>query len=193
MRITNNLVLDRVSRDLTLSRRRLDRLQMQVSSSKKILKPEDDPYGAERAMSLRSALRLNDSHLQILETSRDWMTVTEAALQTIQSSVESAYVVAIGACNDSLGEDERSLVAEEVEGLLNKAVSAANTRHHNRYIFSGYQTGTEPFDLGTTLGTETTPDPTTVTHFSLSERMSGQTDSPRIPTTSRSGTLAAAT
>ena len=147
MRITNNLVLSRVLRDLEMSRRRLNDLQVQVSSGKRILKPEDDPFGTGKALGIRTALRVNESYLRILEASRNWLTVTEAALQTIGSALQKAYVLAIAASNDSLGEDERVLVAIEVEELLRQAVSAANTRHDNRFIFSGYQTHTEPFEL----------------------------------------------
>jgi len=175
MRITNNLVLSQASRDLTLSLRRLNDLQMHVAATKRILKPEDDPFGAEKAIGLRSALRLNDSHMRILESGRDWMSVTEGALQTIQSSIERAYVIALAACNDTLGDDERALVSEEVEGLLSKAVTAANTRHHNRYVFSGLQTNTQPFVMGTVLGAESTV-ADTVLDFSTSEVTSGQTE-----------------
>ena len=101
MRITNNLVLSRASRDLTMSRCRLNELQMQVSSGKRILKPEDDPFGTERALGIRSALRINESHLRTLEASRDWMTATEAALQTMKSAIERAYVLALGASSDT--------------------------------------------------------------------------------------------
>ncbi|HUV94343.1 MAG TPA: flagellar hook-associated protein FlgL [Anaerolineae bacterium] len=147
MRITNNLVLSRVLRDLEMSRRRLNDLQVQVSSGKRILKPEDDPVGTGKALGIRTALRVNESYLRTLEVSHDWLMVTEAALQTIGSALERAYVLALGASNDSWGEDERVLVAKEVEELLRQAVSAANTRHHDRFIFSGYQTRTEPFEL----------------------------------------------
>ena len=175
MRITNNLVLSRVLRDLQMSQRRLNDLQVQVSSGKRILKPEDDPFGTGKALGIRTALRVNESYLRTLEASRDWLMVTEAALQTIDSALERAYVLALGASSDSLGEDGRVSVAKEVEELLRQAVSAANTRHHNRFIFSGYQTHTEPFQLGTALGTETTPNPATVSDFLISECMSGQT------------------
>lgn len=147
MRITNNLVLSRVLRDLEMSRRRLNDLQVQVSSGKRILKPEDDPVGTGKALGIRTALRVNESYLRTLEVSHDWLMVTEAALQTIGSALERAYVLALGASNDSWGEDERVLVAKEVEELLRQAVSAANTRHQDRFIFSGYQTRTEPFEL----------------------------------------------
>ena len=147
MRITNNLVLSRVLRDLEMSRGRLNDLQVQVSSGKRILKPEDDPIGTGKALGIRTALRVNESYLRTLEVSHDWLMVTEAALQTIGSALERAYVLALGASNDSWGEDERVLVAKEVEELLRQAVSAANTRHQDRFIFSGYQTRTEPFEL----------------------------------------------
>jgi len=147
MRITNNMVLRQACRDLTASRQRLTKLQMQVSSTKRILSPEDDPYGTQKAIGLRSALRLNQSHLRTLESGNGWMTVTEAAMGTIKSSVERAYVLALGAANDSLGDDERGYLAKEVEELIHQAVTAANTRYQNRYVFSGYQTGTPAFTL----------------------------------------------
>jgi len=199
MRITNNLVLRQALRDLTASRRRLSDLQIQVSSGKRILKPEDDPFGLERSLGIHSALRLNQSHLRTIEATRDWMTVSQAALQTISDSLEQAGVLALSASNDSLGEDERRLIAEEVEGLLQQAVSAANTRHHDRFVFAGYQTDTQPFDLAAENGdlVSQTTVANTVGGFANVEAMSGKTqlatDSYYVEIQNEDGTLSAPT
>jgi len=41
--------------------------------------------------------------------------------------------------------DERVVLATELDGILEQIVSTANTKHRDRYLFSGFGTQTQPF------------------------------------------------
>jgi len=156
MRITDNMMLQSMTHYLNASRERLQRLQGQVAAGRRILRPEDDPAGTERALMLRSTMRAYESYRRSVDQGLARLTATEAALQSAIGALEQATLLTMRVHNDTVGDAEREAAAIEIEELLNSVVSAANTRHQGRYIFGGHLTDTEPFTL--------TSEPTTVTY-----------------------------
>lgn len=147
MRITENMMLESMTHYLNRGRERLRRLQSQVAAGRAILRPEDDPAGTERALRLQSTMRAYQSYRRSVEQGLARLTVTEAALQATTDALQQATVLAMRLRSGTFGDAEREAAAAEVDELLNTVVSAANTRHQDRYIFGGHQTDTQPFTL----------------------------------------------
>jgi len=147
MRITTNMMVNQAVRDMNVSRRRLQELQAQVASGKRILKPGDDPFAAEQALGMRSVLRANESYQRSIDLATGWLNATEHAMTTVTDVMSRVTVLALAASNDTIGQEERDAMAAEVEELLAHAVQAGNTQHQGRYILAGFQTDTEPFTL----------------------------------------------
>lgn len=147
MRITENLILKHSMDHLIESRSRLYDMQTQIATQKRVTRPGDDPFAAERAVGVRSALRANESYRKSIGLCLGWLGVTEAALLEVKEAVIKANTLTLRASDDALGEDERAAIKNQVEGIFKQAITAANSQHQGRYVFGGYQTNAEPFTL----------------------------------------------
>jgi flagellar hook-associated protein 3 FlgL len=76
-----------------------------------------------------------------------YLTNSEQALSEISEIIMRAKEIAIGQASGASSNAETRLgVAEEVSQLYQQAVSAANRRIGDRYIFGGYKTSQPPVD-----------------------------------------------
>lgn len=147
MRISMQRMVDRTIANIALNLEKLVALQEQAASGKRLLRPEDDPAGTRRAISLRAGLAATQRYLDNIQDSDDWMSATDAALGHIADLMTKALTLAEKGASDTISADERRALAAEVDQLLQEAISTGNTRLTDRYIFAGFKTTTQPFTL----------------------------------------------
>ncbi|MER3514142.1 MAG: flagellar hook-associated protein 3 [Chloroflexota bacterium] len=147
MRISMQWMVDRTIANIALNLEKLVALQEQAASGKRLLRPEDDPAGVRRAISLRAGLAATQRYLDNIQDSDDWMSATDAALGHIADLMTKALTLAEKGASDTISADERRALAAEVDQLLQEAISTGNTRLTDRYIFAGFKTTTQPFTL----------------------------------------------
>lgn len=147
MRISMQWMVDRTIANIAMNLEKLVALQEQAASGKRLLRPEDDPAGVRRAISLRAGLAATQRYLDNIQDSDDWMSATDAALGHIADLMTKALTLAEKGASDTISADERQALAAEVDQLLQEAISTGNTRLTDRYIFAGFKTTTQPFTL----------------------------------------------
>ncbi len=76
------------------------------------------------------------------------MQTTESALTDGNEVLQRARELTIYGANDTMTETERENLAREVEELRNELLAITETRHGDRYVFSGQATDQKPFDEG---------------------------------------------
>jgi len=146
MRVTQRHLIEQASRNIVEHQEKLQRLQTEVASGKRIQRPEDDPLGAERALGIRSRLRALEATRRNLDLSRDWLSATEAALKSLNQVSERAHAIALRSANDLQSPESYEAFAAEVDQLLDQAIQISNTSHRGVYLFSGRKTITAPFE-----------------------------------------------
>ncbi len=146
MRLTNSMMISNFMRDLQSNLKRVDRLNNQLSTGKKIIQPSDDPVGALRSMQLQTIIKENEQYVDNIDQALDWIDISEMAFDHLDQSLSRIRELAIYGANDSLEPSQRESIADEVTELGNYLVQVANTTIGNRYVFSGYQTDTKPYE-----------------------------------------------
>jgi flagellar hook-associated protein 3 FlgL len=151
MRVTQRRLVEQATQLLAEQLERRQRSQSVVATGKRILKPEDDPAGVERALALHSRVRFLQTTQSNLTLSRDWMSATETALQGLQEVLQGIYQTALKAANEASQSDTafEAWLAEVDEGLAH-AVEIGNSSHRGLYLFSGHRVNTPPFELVST-------------------------------------------
>jgi len=143
MRITNNTLTNNLRRNLSSNLERLAILQEHISTSKRILKPSDDPIGIARALSLSRAISVAEQYQYNSEDTVAFLEQTETSLASLGDTLESARERIVEAANDTLSQVDRQAIAAEVDAYIDQVISAANAQEGSRSIFAGYQT-TDP-------------------------------------------------
>jgi flagellar hook-associated protein 3 FlgL len=148
MRITEGMTRRTVLQDLGASKARLNQLQREISSTHRITRPSDDPFGTGRTLQLSGELEGFKQFKANVDDGVGWVTATETALARITDTVQRARELLVQGGNDSNGQVAREGIAAEIEALTEAVKQEANVTYDDRYIFSGTATETPPYELG---------------------------------------------
>ncbi len=147
MRVTENSIRKTVQDSLQNSRQRMDKIQRQNATLKRINKPSDDAVGNLKLMKLRDEMMNNEQYAKNAALARNFLNYTDSTLSEALDVVNRAKELSVQmASSAAQGPDSRAMVAEEINTLQKQLVSIANKRLGERYLFAGYKTGTQPFD-----------------------------------------------
>ena len=126
IRISTQMITERSLNAMLRQQSSLSDTQLQLSSGRRVLTPSDDQNNIDRLTSR-------------LETE-------EGSLTGITNLLQRVRELAVQGNNDVLSTTDKGAIAAEVRQLRNQLFSMANAKDSNgEYIFSGYQTGSQPF------------------------------------------------
>ena len=149
MRVSDNSNFGIVRDNLTRSKTRLDNLQTQNSTLKKLNKPSDDPVGSAQVLEVRTDKVNNDQFQSNAKIAQSFLQNTDSALEDLSDILMRAKEIAIGQSSAASSTPETRIgVAEEVNQLFQRAVTTGNRRIGDRYLFGGFKNTTVPVDAG---------------------------------------------
>jgi len=147
MRVTENTNYDTVRDSIRRTKGRMEHLQTQSATLRKLNTPSDDPIGAAKVLEVRTDKVNNDQFQMNSRMAETFLTNTDHALGELSEIVLRAKEIAVNqASGPSSSEDTRLGVAEEIAQLFKQAVATANRRVGERFLFGGYKTQKPPLD-----------------------------------------------
>ena len=146
-RITNTLQRNMLLGSMNQSLRRILELQNQIATGRRINAPSDDPIGANTVMELQHALEKSERYDANVQTGLQKLGLTEVALRSLNDILTEAKILMLQEVNASATPETRRNAAIAVDGMLKEAISIANRKYGNTYLFGGAQTRTAPFEL----------------------------------------------
>lgn len=153
MRVTEQMIQDSALQNLQMQMERLSQVNAQIASGKRLSRPGEDPLTSGEILNLRSNLNELEAYSRTLDVSRSWVAISDSALRELSDLVVRARTIAQRGSSASETAVRFPELADEVEGILQHAVTVANSRHGDDYIFAGFQTNTAPFALEDTTVT----------------------------------------
>ncbi len=152
MRVTERGMSRTVLNDLMANRGRLSRIQEQMSSGSRINRPSDDPGGTVTLMRVTSSLSEIDQYQSNISLGRERLNSTEAVLAEASDAVNRLRELAVRGATGSMPDASLNALGQEVSEIFEHLLSLGNTEHVGRYLFSGNQTDTRPFEVDPTGG-----------------------------------------
>lgn len=146
MRITQESMNRRLLADLNAGINRVDRATREMSSQRKLLRPSDDPVGAQRAVLTRSELGAIDQYQKNIAQARGFLNTTDDALTEIAGLLHRARELTVQGANDATGTAGRANLALEIDQLASALKQAANASYGGVHVFGGTRTGSPPYD-----------------------------------------------
>ena len=154
-RVSENSSNATVQYSLNRTKSKLDDLQKQGVTLKKVSKPSDAPLANIEALQVASATSNNNQFLKNADYALVHLNVTDKSLERISNIIQKTKEVAIAHSSDFYGPHIRKNIANEILQVRNELLSIANRRLGQKYIFAGYKTFSKPFDgEGKYLGDE---------------------------------------
>ncbi len=145
MRVSDNTNFSVVRDGIQRSKEKLENLQFQSATMKKVNIPSDDPVGAAKILELRTD-KMNNEHYHLnSKMAEAFLENTDQALSDLTEIILRAKEITISQSSAaSSNSDSRMGVAEEVNQLLRQGVAIGNRKMGERYLFGGYKTQKPP-------------------------------------------------
>ncbi|HEU4658585.1 MAG TPA: flagellar hook-associated protein FlgL [Capillimicrobium sp.] len=146
MRITQESMNRRLLGDLDRQLNRVDRATREMSSQRKLLRPSDDPVGAQRAVLTRTELSSIDQYQVNISQARGFLNTTDDALTEMMDILHRARELTVQGASDEKGDDARKNIALEIDQLVSALKQAGNTSYGGVHVFAGTLTNSPPYD-----------------------------------------------
>jgi flagellar hook-associated protein 3 FlgL len=150
MRITNSITGSTFSAGINLQRNKLNVLQEQISTNKRINRPSDSPGDAETVLNLKTSQTAIEQFKRNAATVYQKLTVADDTLnnyETILNRVQT--LVSQGLSDTTTSPTAKNSLATELETLRQSVLNIANTKQDNHYVFGGTRQNEAPFDPST--------------------------------------------
>lgn len=145
-RVSENSSIHSINYAVGKTKSKVEDLQMKGSTLKRVSKPSDDPIGNVELLAIRSQNIDAGQYLRNTNFANTQLAYTENVLEELTDILTKAKELAIGQASSIYSPEIREGVSKEIHQLRNQALSLANKRMGNRYIFAGQQILTRPFD-----------------------------------------------
>jgi flagellar hook-associated protein 3 FlgL len=148
-RITSLMTTQRVLDNINNVQDQLATTQQQLATGRRISQPSDDPYGASLAIQLNNNLSGLNNYANNVTDGTAWTSAADTAMQNIQSMLQRAQELTVGASNGNQSPTDLASTAAEINQLTDAIKQEANAQYNGQYVFSGTATGTQPYSSAT--------------------------------------------
>ncbi len=121
------------------------RAQRALSTGIRVSRPSDDPSDTARIMRLRSSIERNLQFQRNVNSARIRVAQVDAGLQRVEDIYARGRALAVQGAQDTLAEEERHMLATELDQLLEMTIAEGNRRFLGRSLFSGSNVDQDPF------------------------------------------------
>ena len=133
--------------DMNRLQRTVEGASREASSGLRVNYPSDAPSEVSAIMQLRTDLVRNSQIATSLGLAKTDADSADGALASASQLLDRAVTLGAQGANFTLDASGRESLASEVEGLLEQMVSISRTTVQGRYIFSGDDVQTPPYQL----------------------------------------------
>ncbi len=154
MRITLGMQTNASLLNINNQQEKITNLSQQIASGVTLSSSSDDPYAWAQTMNIKQGLQEYKSILSGLNFATGWGQATDSALNQLSNLVSQAQQVAVSAGSET-GTIQKSTLVAQVNGILQQAVTMANSQYGDQYIFGGTSTTSAPVSIDDSTGTVT--------------------------------------
>lgn len=124
---------------------KLIRAQEQLSSSKRILRPSDDPVGTSASLALNRQLGDVNRFRAAVSSGKPALDASMAALDDAGQVISEARTLVLQGLSGTLNAADRRALGQQVAHLKERLLELANTSFDDRFVFAGTSNDTQPF------------------------------------------------
>jgi flagellar hook-associated protein 3 FlgL len=150
-RVTSNGQIDRSVFDIQEVSGRLQSVQNDLSTGKRIHRPSDDPTANARAMVLKTTIAQNEQYKQNIDSAKGFVSVSDTATTSYIDALQRLRNLAVQGASGNLRTEDKAAIATEVGQLREEIRGIANTQYNGRYVFGGLKTDQQPYPVDVTL------------------------------------------
>ncbi len=144
-KVTLETLVNTTLKKVNSSTSRMQQLQEQISSGKKINRPSDGPAAARRILSLNTENHKLEQYSSNIQKATEDLAENERVLINVEEHITRLRELTTQGNNDTNGPVERKTISIDINAILESLLQEANTKSSERYTFAGTKTTTKPF------------------------------------------------
>lgn len=146
MRISSNTIFNSAVANMDQQQALIVKTQQQISSGIRIQTAADDPAAAAQALTVAQTNAINTQLTSNRNAAQNALSLASTALQSVTNLIQAIQSEVIQAGNGSYNNSDRSTIATQLSNQLQELTGLANsTDGAGNYLFSGFQSRTQPF------------------------------------------------
>ena len=144
MRVTDSMVRANALRGLNANATSLAAIQEQVSTTKRLNRPSDDPAQVRQAVKLHDGIAELEQFTRNIDAGTRTLSASDTAMASAGDTIQRAHELAVEGANGTLTDANRQDMALEVGQLRDQLTQLAGTKVGDSYIFSGFKSDVPP-------------------------------------------------
>jgi flagellar hook-associated protein 3 FlgL len=124
---------------------KLAHLQEETSTGSRINRASDDPAGAYEVLKLHAQSQQLAGYSKNLDTVTQTLNQGYTALQQMSDDLNSVIAKTQQAATGTYSDQDRQIIGQDVDSILNEVVGLANTNSLGQYVFSGSKSTTASY------------------------------------------------
>ncbi len=150
IRVTNNMMINDLRRNLNNNMRNMDMYQRQLYTGRKINQPSDNPAGLVKSLRLRTNLTEGKQYINNIGEAINFMETTDSALNNMGSIMHRVRELTVKAANTGVNDPGAlQAIADEIKELNDQMKMIANTTYGAKHVFAGTNVTEAPYKKGT--------------------------------------------
>lgn len=156
-RVTQSMLSTQLLRNLNTNMSRMEHQLNQLSTTKKINKPSDDPVGITYSLRYRSELAANEQYQRNIDSTLSYIDFTDTLMDQAGEIMHRANTLAVRASNGTNPPSAMEAIAIELRELKQQLVDIGNSKLNGKYVFNGQKTDIPPYNEATAATDVTDP------------------------------------
>ena len=156
-RVTDNRAS--LSSRIAAQQSRLNLLEEQLTTGKRINRPSDDPFGAEAVVNLRISQSEVEQFARSAGSTWQRLTMADDTLNSYEGILERVRTLITRGVSDTTPQQSKNALATELEAVRDQILKIANTKNGDDYLFGGTRLNAPPFDPVTAAAAATPAQP----------------------------------
>ncbi|HEX4376036.1 MAG TPA: flagellar hook-associated protein FlgL, partial [Steroidobacteraceae bacterium] len=149
MRISTSMMNQSALNGIETAEAAASQTQAQLSTSKRINTPADDPVGAVQLLQLNTVNAQNSQYLSNGTAANTNLSLENSALTTATNTLQSIRDLVVQANSGTNTPSDLKDIATQISSLESQLQGAANTQNsQGQYLFAGFSSTTQPFVRG---------------------------------------------
>jgi flagellar hook-associated protein 3 FlgL len=145
LKVTNQMTFRLMQSEINNINRRLQDLRQEAATGKRFNKPSDDPSAVRPVLNYSKQIRANQRYQENMGMAQNKLQAQDSHMDHAEDTLVRAKQHTIRAISGAMNENDKEILADQVRQMKNELLSTANTQINERFLFSGYQEETQPF------------------------------------------------
>ena len=140
MRVSEHMMTNSILRGINDSKTRMNKLQQQISSGKRLHQSSDDPFAFAKSARYKTLIEKNDQYLRSINLSMGIVEASQSGIENLNNLIQDAKEKATQGADDALAAEDREALSQEIQGIIDEVLTQLNGQFDGKHLFAGTDT-----------------------------------------------------